>query len=312
MNPYNVLGIEQDASHTEIKKAYRKLALKHHPDKNNNSKESEEKFKNIQIAYELIDTEEKKEQYDSMSPKEKSDLYEILKKTFSNTSLKKYSVLVNSFFPKKEQFKNDIDNLNFSGLWNQLCTTISGNPDKIVKNVFSLVTKDINLDIDVTIEEKYNDDFKEIKYERHNGSEYVTECISVPLRDSTFVSANMGNESIGSLIVNFKFEDKQWQRFSINENKLYVFVNISLYTYLYGGDIIVKLPNGKMFSTKIESCIHKSSLLEFNGQGFPIDDNKRDSLMVHLFIENISSPMISVDDYNKYTKTKEKIKTLSL
>lgn len=61
---YEVLGVEKNASASEIKKAYRKLALKFHPDKNPDNKEAEEKFKEAAEAYEVLSNDEKKAKYD--------------------------------------------------------------------------------------------------------------------------------------------------------------------------------------------------------------------------------------------------------
>jgi molecular chaperone DnaJ len=61
---YNILGVDKGASKDEIKKAYRKLAVKHHPDKNQGDKGSEEKFKEISEAYEVLSDDTKKSNYD--------------------------------------------------------------------------------------------------------------------------------------------------------------------------------------------------------------------------------------------------------
>jgi len=64
MNYYNILGINKTASAEEIKKAYRKLAIKYHPDKNPGNKEAEEKFKEISEAYEILSDDNKRKEYD--------------------------------------------------------------------------------------------------------------------------------------------------------------------------------------------------------------------------------------------------------
>ncbi|MBI5040694.1 MAG: molecular chaperone DnaJ, partial [Gammaproteobacteria bacterium] len=62
---YETLGVNRDASEEEIKKAYRKLAMKHHPDRNPDSKDSEDKFKEAKEAYEMLSDAQKRAAYDA-------------------------------------------------------------------------------------------------------------------------------------------------------------------------------------------------------------------------------------------------------
>jgi curved DNA-binding protein len=63
---YEILGVARNAKEDEIKKAYRKLARKYHPDLNPNNKQSEEKFKEIQEAYEVLSDTTKRQKYDQL------------------------------------------------------------------------------------------------------------------------------------------------------------------------------------------------------------------------------------------------------
>ncbi len=61
---YDILGVDEDASDKEIKKAYRKKAMEYHPDRNPDDPEAEQKFKEASEAYEVLSDPEKRQRYD--------------------------------------------------------------------------------------------------------------------------------------------------------------------------------------------------------------------------------------------------------
>ena len=90
---YEILGVEKDSTLDNIKKSYRKLALKHHPDRNqNNKKEAEKKFKKIAQAYEVLSNKGKREKYDRFGEEGVSgnfqsvDPFEMFQSMFSGGS----------------------------------------------------------------------------------------------------------------------------------------------------------------------------------------------------------------------------------
>ena len=72
---YKILGVDRKASEQEIKKSYRKLAMKYHPDRNPGNKQAEERFKEINEAYAVLSDKEKRAKYDQFGPSGFSQRY---------------------------------------------------------------------------------------------------------------------------------------------------------------------------------------------------------------------------------------------
>ena len=79
---YEVLGVAKNAEAAEIKKAYRKLALQYHPDRNPGDKEAEEKFKEAAEAYDVLSNEEKRRRYDQFGHAGHSFYFTMIKIDF--------------------------------------------------------------------------------------------------------------------------------------------------------------------------------------------------------------------------------------
>lgn len=101
---YEILGVGKDASPEEIKKAFRKLARKYHPDVNQNDKRAEEKFKEINEAYEVLSDPRKKEEYDRA--------YELFKSGYS-PGFQGFSFDESFFSPFYEDFGSLFDIFGF-------------------------------------------------------------------------------------------------------------------------------------------------------------------------------------------------------
>ena len=139
---YKILGVDKNASDKDIKSAYRKLAMKYHPDKNKGDKNAEERFKEISEAYDTLSDKSKREQYDQYQ-----------NNPFGSGSFRQSS---NGFNPQ------DIFNQFFGHGRNPFS---DGNPFEQQRH---RNTENLNLKIRMTIsfEESFNDIVKNVSYVR--------------------------------------------------------------------------------------------------------------------------------------------------
>jgi len=141
---YEVLGVSRDASNDEIKKAYRKLALKYHPDRNQGSSEAEGKFKEASEAYSVLADEEKKQMYDRFG----FDGLKGVGRGFSD-----FSSFSDSIFSDFEDILGSFFGFGSSGK--------RGNRGQRAQR-----GRDFGVEVNLTMEESYNSVEKEVEVTR--------------------------------------------------------------------------------------------------------------------------------------------------
>jgi DnaJ-class molecular chaperone len=151
-NPYKILGVEKNATVDEIKKAYRKLSLKHHPDRNNNSNESTIKFQAISAAYETLVDPAKRAAYDN--PINNSGFNMPFPPGFNvfRMDTDGGNVDINSFL-KSFMSEININNMNHPNVFHPFHHNLN-KPSPIIKN------------LSITLQEAYKGCMKPIEIER--------------------------------------------------------------------------------------------------------------------------------------------------
>jgi molecular chaperone DnaJ len=155
---YNILGIDKNSSKEDIKKAYRKMAMKYHPDKNQGDKEAESKFKEAAEAYEVLSDDNKKSNYDRYGSADSS----------SNSFNSGFGYDMNDIFSQ------------FGDIFGDAFGKRYGNQKRTSRG------SDLRIKVSLTIEDILKGVNKKIKYKRQtkcepcngNGGTDVRDCLS--------------------------------------------------------------------------------------------------------------------------------------
>ncbi|BDT61480.1 MAG: chaperone protein DnaJ [Flavobacteriales endosymbiont of Rhyzopertha dominica] len=155
-NYYEILGVPKNATINEIKKAYRKLAIKYHPDKNKNNKIYEEKFKEAAEAYSVLSDTEKRKRYDNFGNNNNEEYYS----TSSNMNMEDIFTNFGDIF--NDEFEENFTEFKFS--------TSSGETRRNIKrkniNKNKLRGSNLRITLRLNLEEIYKGLEKKIKVKR--------------------------------------------------------------------------------------------------------------------------------------------------
>lgn len=271
MDYYNILGLNKNASDDEIKKAYRKLAIKWHPDKNpDKQKEAEDKFKEISEAYEVLKDSRKRQIYDKFGKNGLNNENSGFSNGFNNVSP---DDIFKNFFKTENVFNNNNVHRNFTRFnFGGASGFESTRQSKALNTEHKLRC---------TLEELYNGVNKKIKLERNFGNKRFIEMIEIDIKagwkDGTKItfqgkgSCNT-NQLPGDVII--VIEEIEHNNFIRKENDLYLKCNISYDEAINGFSRDIKLINGKSHLLKVDKINESDESKVVLNQGMPIRKNK--------------------------------------
>lgn len=255
---YKILGVEKNATESDIKKAYRKLARKHHPDLNPNDKEAEQKFKEINEANEVLSHAENRKKYDTYGKDWKhAEEFEKAKSqpqsgrsqqqsaggqhSYENFSEGDYSDFFESMFGRGNQRSN---NAQYRGQdYNAQLNLQLADVFKTHQQTLTVNGKKIRLTIPAGVK-----DGQVIKIPNQGGDGF-------------------NNGPKGDLYIQFTIENHS--KFKRDNENLHSTVDLDLYLALLGGDLMVDTFDGKV-KLKVNPETQSGTKVKLKGKGFPI------------------------------------------
>jgi len=251
---YKILGIDKKASESEIKKAYRKLARKYHPDVNPNDKEAEKKFKAINEANEVLSHAENRKKYDKYG-KDWKHAEEFEKAQQQQRSQRTYSQQSSSGQYSDSDYSDFFESMFGSGGRRSQNVRFRG--------------QDFNAELQLDIRDVYHTHKRTLTVNGNN----IRLTIPAGVKNGQIIKIKeKGGEGInggpnGDLFIQFTIQNNT--PFKRDNNNLYTTENIDLYTAVLGGEITANTFDGKA-KLKVNPETQNGTQVKLKGKGFPI------------------------------------------
>lgn len=272
-NHYQTLGVDKNASQDEIKRAYRKLAAQHHPDRGGDTKT----FQEIQAAYDVLGDSEKRQQYDNPQPQ--------------FDGFRQYS----GFPPGFEDMMSQIFVNNGGGF-----TDLFGRRAGPARN------RIMNLQADISLEDAFYGKTLTANVNLPSGRNQTLE-IKIPpgIRSgNTLRLANMGDDSISNVPrgdIHLTVNVLEHPRFTRENDDLKLKMDITFFDAILGKRILITTIEGKILETEIPSGFQPGQMLNLQGYGMPNISNQymRGRLLVEF---NFKTPILTEEQKEQLKK----------
>jgi curved DNA-binding protein len=268
---YKTLGIEKNATPEEIKKAYRKLARKHHPDLNPNNKEANKLFQQINEANEVLSDPENRKKYDKYGKDWKhSEEFERQKQS------------QNQYTNQGRQSNQGGQHEDFSDFFESMFGGAGGQSSFGGRGRQSQYRgQDFNAELNLDLLDAYKTHKQTITVNGKNIRITIPAGIengqTIKIAGHGGIGANGGPN--GDLYVTFLITNNS--KFKREKSNLYTTVDLDLYTAVLGGEITIDTLDGKV-KLKVNPETQTGTKIKLKGKGFPI--YKQEGTFGDLFI----------------------------
>lgn len=273
---YKILGVEKSASENDIKKAYRKLARKYHPDLNPDNKSAHQKFQQLNEAHEVLSNPEKRKKYDEFGENWKHA--DELKKQQQQQSQYRQNPFGSGDQAWSQAYSGDFDAGQFSDLFGDLFGNRAGG---FRNRTSQFRGEDLHAHLELSLQQAAKTHQQTLNI---NGKK-VRITVPAGVEDGQEIKLpGYGGEGVnggpkGDLFIQFKIlPDSQFRR---KGNHLYKNERIDLYTAVLGGEIMVNTFDGQV-KLNVKPGTQNGTQVKLNGKGFPV--YKKEGQFGNLFL----------------------------